>query len=65
MEHRVRQLSYLHNQGMDVCLGKLPVRCGVKERSRPETSVNRRAAAVGQAKLMMVYQKLFAEYSQY
>ena len=36
---------------------------GVKERPS-ETSVKQACAAVGQAKLMMVYQKLFAEYSQ-
>ena len=69
MEHLVRQLSDLHNQGMDVCLvssGAIAVgraAMGVKERPS-ETSVKQACAAVGQAKLMMVYQKLFAEYSQ-
>ena len=67
MEHLVRQLSDLHNQGMDVCLvssGAIAVgraAMGVKERPS-ETSVKQACAAVGQAKLMMVYQKLFAEY---
>lgn len=62
-------LSDLHNQGMDVCLvssGAIAVgraAMGVKERPS-ETSVKQACAAVGQAKLMMVYQKLFAEYSQ-
>ena len=62
MEHLVRQLSDLHNQGMDVCLVSSGA-MGVKERPS-ETSVKQACAAVGQAKLMMVYQKLFAEYSQ-
>ena len=54
---------------MDVCLvssGAIAVgraAMGVKERPS-ETSVKQACAAVGQAKLMMVYQKLFAEYSQ-
>ena len=68
MEHLVRQLSDLHNQGMDVCLvssGAIAVgraAMGVKERPS-ETSVKQACAAIGQAKLMMVYQKIFAEYS--
>ena len=59
MEHLVRQLSDLHNQGMDVCLvssGAIAVgraAMGVKERPS-ETSVKQACAAVGQAKLMMV-----------
>lgn len=69
MEHLVRQLSDLHNQGMDVCLvssGAIAVgraALGITERPR-ETSAKQACAAVGQAKLMMVYQKLFSEYSQ-
>ena len=69
MEHLVRQLSDLHNQGMDVCLvssGAIAVgraALGITERPRG-TSAKQACAAVGQAKLMMVYQKLFSEYSQ-
>ena len=54
MEHLVRQLSDLHNQGMDVCLvssGAIAVgraAMGVKERPS-ETSVKQACAAVGQA----------------
>ena len=52
MEHLVRQLSDLHNQGMDVCLvssGAIAVgraAMGVKERPS-ETSVKQACAAVG------------------
>jgi len=65
----VRELSDLRNQGIDVCLvssGAIAVgRAAIGIDERPtETSVKQACAAVGQAKLMMVYQKLFAEYSQ-
>ncbi|MCI7323642.1 MAG: glutamate 5-kinase [Lachnospiraceae bacterium] len=69
MEHLVRQLSDLRNQGMDVCLvssGAIAVgraALGINERPK-DTSAKQACAAVGQAKLMMVYQKLFSEYSQ-
>ncbi len=69
MEHLVRELSDLRNQGMDVCLvssGAIAVgraAMGIEERPS-DTSIKQACAAVGQAKLMMVYQKLFAEYSQ-
>lgn len=69
MEHLVRELSDLHNQGIDVCLvssGAIAVgraALGIEERPS-DTSIKQACAAVGQAKLMMVYQKLFAEYSQ-
>lgn len=62
MEDPSGRLSDLHNQGMDVCLvssGAIAVgraAMGVKERPS-ETSVKQACAAVGQAKLMMVYQK--------
>ena len=57
MEHLVRQLSDLHNQGMDVCLvssGAIAVgraAMGVKERPS-ETSVKQACAAVGQAPII-------------
>jgi glutamate 5-kinase len=69
MELLVREISDLRNQGMDVALvssgaiavGKVAI--GLGERPT-DTSVKQACAAVGQAKLMMVYQKLFSEYSQ-
>lgn len=69
MEQLVRQLSDLRNRGMDVCLvssGAIAVgRAAMGIHERPaEISMKQACAAVGQAKLMMVYQKLFAEYNQ-
>lgn len=69
MEQLVRQLSDLRNRGMDVCLvssGAIAVgRAAMGIHDRPtEISMKQACAAVGQAKLMMVYQKLFAEYNQ-
>lgn len=69
MEHLARELCDLRNQGMDVCLvssgaiatGRKTI--GLTERPK-NTSVKQACAAVGQAKLMMIYQKLFAEYNQ-
>ena len=69
IEYLVRELSDLHNQGIDVCLvssGAIAVgraAMGIKERPS-DISTKQACAAVGQAKLMMVYQKLFAEYNQ-
>ena len=69
MEHLVRQLSDLRNRGMDVCLvssGAIAVgrsAMGIHERPT-DISMKQACAAVGQAKLMMVYQKLFAEYNE-
>lgn len=69
MEKLIRVLTDLKNQGREVVLvssgaiavGKAAV--GIKE--KPEKISEKQAcAAVGQAKLMMVYQKLFAEYNQ-
>lgn len=69
IEHLVRELSDLHNQGIDVCLvssGAIAVgRAAMEIKERPsDISTKQACAAVGQAKLMMVYQKLFAEYNQ-
>ena len=69
MEHLARELCDLRNQGMDVCLvssgaiatGRKTI--GLTERPK-NTSVKQACAAVGQAKLMMIYQKMFAEYNQ-
>ena len=69
LEHLVRELCNLRNRGMDVCLvssGAIAVgrkSLGLLERPK-DISTKQACAAVGQAKLMMVYQKLFAEYNQ-
>lgn len=69
LERLVRILTDLRNQGKDVILvtsGAIAV--GRKALGLPERptkrSVKQACAAVGQASLMMVYQKLFAEYNQ-
>jgi glutamate 5-kinase len=69
MEHLVRAICDLKNRGMDVCLvssGAIAVgkgAIGLKE--RPSAVATKQAcAAVGQAKLMMIYQKLFSEYNR-
>ena len=69
LEHLVRELCNLRIRGMDVCLvssGAISVgrqSLGMNERPR-ELSTKQACAAVGQARLMMIYQKLFAEYNQ-
>ena len=69
MEVLVRELSNLHNQGKNVVLvtsGAVAVGSavlGLKERPK-ELKVKQACSAVGQARLMMIYQKLFAEYNQ-
>jgi glutamate 5-kinase len=69
LEILVREISDLRNQGKDVILvssGAIMVgrnTLGMKE--RPENLTEKQAfASVGQAKLMMIYQKLFSEYNQ-
>ncbi len=69
LEKLVRALCDLRNQGMDVVLvssGAITVgrkSLGLMERPK-KISLKQACAAVGQANLMMIYQKLFAEYSQ-
>lgn len=69
MEKLVRVLTDLRNQGKEVVLvssGAIAVgrkTIGIVEKPK-ETSVKQACAAIGQAQLMMVYQKLFAEYNQ-
>lgn len=69
MEHLVRALCDLRNRGMDVCLvssGAIAVgkgAIGLAERPS-EVATKQACAAVGQAKLMMIYQKLFSEYNR-
>lgn len=69
LEKLVRTLCDLRNQGMDVVLvssGAIAVgrkSLGLMERPK-KISLKQACAAVGQANLMMIYQKLFAEYGQ-
>lgn len=74
MEKLVRELSDIRNQGKEVVLvtsgaiaaGKNAVNLrDMRVDSRAESlAVKQACAAVGQARLMMTYQKLFAEYNQ-
>lgn len=74
MEKLVRELSDIRNQGRDVILvtsgaiaaGKKALHC---EERYPDSqaeamAVKQACSAVGQARLMMTYQRLFAEYNQ-
>lgn len=69
LEKLVRIVTDLRNQGKEVVLvssGAIAVgrkTVGLKERPE-QISLRQACAAVGQARLMMVYQKLFAEYNQ-
>ncbi len=69
LEKFVRVLTDIHNQDKEVvivssgAIGAGRKALGIKE--RPQTlSLKQACAAVGQARLMMIYQKLFAEYNQ-
>lgn len=69
LEQLIRILTDLHNQGKEVVLvssGAISVgRKALSLKERPKTTEKRQAcAAVGQSRLMMVYQKLFGEYNQ-
>lgn len=69
LEKLVRELCDLRNQGIDVCLvssGAIALgRTSMGMTERPKTIARKQAcAAVGQARLMMTYQKMFAEYHQ-
>lgn len=69
MEKFVRILTDLHNRGKEVVVvssGAIAVgRRALRLEERPkERSVKQACAAVGQSRLMMVYQKLFSEYNQ-
>ncbi len=69
LEKLVRELCDICNQGIDVCLvssGAIAVGrqvMGFQERPS-DISTKQACAAVGQARLMMTYQKMFAEYHQ-
>lgn len=69
LERFVRMLTDIRNQDKEVvvvssgAIGAGRKALGIKE--KPKTlSVKQACAAVGQARLMMIYQKLFAEYNQ-
>ncbi len=69
IEKLVRVISDLRGQGKDVVLvssGAIVAgRQALGHHRKPDTLAEKQAfAAVGQARLMMVYQKLFAEYNQ-
>ena len=69
MEHLVRELCDMRNRGIDVCLvssGAIAVgrkTIGITERPK-DISVKQACAAIGQARLMMTYEKMFSEYNQ-
>lgn len=69
LEHLVRVLADLRNQGKDVILvssGAIGVgRKALGFDHKPETIAEKQAcASVGQAQLITIYQKLFSEYNQ-
>ena len=69
VEKLVRAISDLKGQGKEVVLvssGAIAAgRQALGHQKKPDTLARKQAfAAVGQARLMMVYQKLFAEYNQ-
>ncbi len=69
LEKLVRVLTDIRNQGKEIVLvssGAIAVgRQAIGLVKRPELrAVKQACAAIGQARLMMVYQKLFAEYNQ-
>ncbi len=69
IEKLIRVISDLKGQGREVVLvssGAIAAgRQALGSRKRPQTVSEKQAyAAVGQARLMMVYQKLFSEYNQ-
>ena len=64
LEVLARELCDLRNQGKDVVLVSSGVAAlGMKEKPT-ELKGKQACAAVGQARLMMIYQKLFSEYNQ-
>lgn len=74
LERLVRELCNLRNQGKDVVLvtsGAIAVgrkavnlKCIREETKAEAIAVKQACSAVGQARLMMTYQKIFAEYNQ-
>ena len=72
IERLVRELSNIRNQGKDVILvtsgaiaaGMKAVNMSKESKGRLTTAEKQACSAIGQARLMMTYQKLFAEYNQ-
>lgn len=72
MEVLVRELCNIRNQGKDVILvtsgaiavGKKAIGQNIIEQEEKHLGFKQACAAVGQAKLMMIYQKIFSEYNQ-
>ncbi len=74
LEKLVRELCDIRNQGKDVVLvtsgaiaaGRKAVslETGTERTAAEEMAVKQACSAIGQARLMMTYQKLFAEYNQ-
>ncbi len=72
MERLVRELSDIRNQGKEVILvtsgaiaaGKQAVHLPQADKNSQQLAVKQACAAIGQARLMMIYQKLFMEYNQ-
>lgn len=70
LERFVRILTDLHNQGKDIIVvssGAIAVgRKALGLAHKPDTiSLKQACAAIGQSRLMTVYQKLFSEYNQF
>ena len=69
LEILIRELCDLHNQGKEIILvssGAIAVGrvvAGLKEKPS-DLAVKQACAAIGQCRLMMIYQKLFSEYNQ-
>ena len=69
VEKLVRELTDLHNRGKDVVLvssGAIMVGRNTLDAGKRSEEINfkQACASVGQARLMMIYQKLFSEYNQ-
>ncbi|WP_343209048.1 glutamate 5-kinase [Anaerolentibacter hominis] len=69
MEKLIRVLTDLRNQGKEIILvssgaiGQGRAALGLKEKPS-DTALKQACAAIGQGRLMMIYEKLFAEYNQ-
>ena len=72
LERLVRELSDIRNQGKEVILvtsgaiaaGKSAVKLQEQDGVKQSLAVKQACAAIGQARLMMIYQKLFMDYNQ-
>ena len=72
IERLVRELSNIRNSGKDVILvtsgaiaaGMKAVNISKESKSKMTTAEKQACSAIGQARLMMTYQKLFSEYNQ-